>query len=218
MDGLRVKEQDFIPQKKKECVQISLPSNKKKKTVHCSRCHNEICISQLLFTDFTVQHPNMLWMWDDGYPSTAWCSLRPWYFWARINLLQNIKVASTPISKVICLKSPLPKTMPQRGGRHPHTQRHSLQWLILIWGLRGPKSVPVPSCTRAGASTVMARSLIACKSLSQKCAWCRSSGSSGQSKSNFILSELQMQFLLLHPGKSTAAKLSSHGGFTKVIF
>jgi len=27
-----------------------------------------------------------------------------------------------------------------------------------------------------------------------------------------------MQFLLLHPGKSTAAELSSHGGFTKVIF
>lgn len=56
------------------------------------------------------------------------------------------------------------------------------------------------------------------RSLAQRCAGCRSSRSSGQSKFNFILCELQMQFLLLHPGKSTAAILSSHGGFTKVIF
>lgn len=55
-------------------------------------------------------------------------------------------------------------------------------------------------------------------SLSQKFALCRSSGSLGPSKFNFILHELQMQFLLLHPRKSTTARLSSHCGFTKVIF
>lgn len=181
----------------------------------------EICISQILSTDFTVQHPTVLWTWHDArWKLTSFNCLmlsETMVFLSGYKSVTEQKVVSIPISKqVICLNSPLPLTMLWRGGRP--SQRHSIQCLILIWGLRGPKTMLVPSCTRAGASTVRALSLIASKSHSQKCAGCRSSGSSGQSKSNFILCELQMQFLLLHPGKSTAAKLSSHGGFTKVIF
>lgn len=139
-------------------------------------------------------------------------------FLSRYKSITEHKVVSTPISKQSDTFEVSPSKNDASERRQTLTQRYSIQCLILIWGLRGPKYVPVPSCTRAGASTIRALSLIACKSLSQKCAGCRSSGSSGQSKSNFILCELQMQFLLLHPGKSTAAKLSSHSGFTKAIF
>lgn len=162
----------------------------------------------------------MFWTWDNA--SWKWVSFnclmlsKTMIFLSRYKCITEQQVVSTSISKVTHLKSPLPRATPQRGGRH--TQRHSTQYLILIWELWGPKYMPVPSCTRAGASTFRALRPIACKSLSQKCAGCRSSGSSGQSKFSSILCELQMQFVLLHPGKSTAAKLSSHGGFTKVIF
>lgn len=162
----------------------------------------------------------MFWTWDNA--SWKWVSFnclmlsKTMIFLSRYKYITEQQVVSTSISKGTHLKSPLPRATPQRGGSN--TQRHSTQYLILIWELWGPKYMPVPSCTRAGASTFRALPPIACKSLSQKCAGCRSSGSSGQRKFSSILCELQMQFVLLHPGKSTAAKLSSHGGFTKVIF
>lgn len=63
-------------------------------------------------------------------------------------------------------KSPLWRETPWRRGEHTH--RHSMQYLMLIWELHGPKSVPVLSRIREGASAFRALLLMLCKWVSPR--------------------------------------------------
>lgn len=87
---------------------------------------------------------------ENGHLSLAWRSLNPSSFWARINVLQDGEWSQPLAAKWQVQSLPFQEWHLRE---EAHTHRHSTQHLILIWELRGPKSVPVPSCTRAGAST-----------------------------------------------------------------